>query len=229
MKLIFFYIFLLSSLCFSQRNQDITICDQGKKNGYFILYGKDNPSKGYPENGMIMQGMYLNDRKEGCWVFYYPDGVSPKLEGTFVNGRPFGPYTKYWEDGSVKEEGEFKPGKQSDVHYNIYSDDTAYYSYNSSNKEASNCVFTNYHCDTTVEYSSSNLMRYDSEIHHVNTKEFSKNGYNVVYNSNDEMVFKGKFSYGAFWEGEYYIYDEDGILEKIEIWQSGKYCCDGRL
>ena len=47
------------------------------------------------------------DRKTGDWIFYYPDGITPKLKGTFENGRPNGPYIKFWDNGNTKEEGKF--------------------------------------------------------------------------------------------------------------------------
>lgn len=51
-----------------------------------------------------------------------------------------------------------------------------------------------------------------------------------VYDSEtDEIWMDGEFRNGQLWEGRKYIYDDDGILIRIEIWKNGKYDSDGVL
>lgn len=83
----------------------------GKKQGKWIFLGKDRPSSGYPAEGKIEEGSYVDDRKEGEWVKYHNDGLTPKLKGTYENNRPNGPYVKYWPDGKVREQGSFMRNK----------------------------------------------------------------------------------------------------------------------
>lgn len=80
--------------------------DQGRKQGKWIVYGKDRPSKGYPEDGKIEEGSYADNRKTGLWVMYYPNG-NIRTKGEFKFGRPKGEFTKYYEDGTKKQEGIF--------------------------------------------------------------------------------------------------------------------------
>ena len=60
-------------------------------------------------------------------------------------------------------------------------------------------------------------------------KPFEKDGYNKVYNGDEELWMDGKFKSGKLWDGKLYKYDSDGILLKIEIWKNGKYHSDGQL
>jgi antitoxin component YwqK of YwqJK toxin-antitoxin module len=74
--------------------------EQGRKQGKWIILGKDRPSKGYPDENKIEEGNYKDNRKEGVWTVYYPDGTI-KLKGEFNKGRPKGQYTKYHANGNV--------------------------------------------------------------------------------------------------------------------------------
>ncbi len=86
----------------------------GRKQGMWIIWGKDNPDKGYPADGRIEEGAFKDDKKEGIWIKYHEDGVTPRLQGDYSGGRPNGGYTKYYPNGIVEEQGTFYAGKQTD-------------------------------------------------------------------------------------------------------------------
>src|SRR5690554_3690203 len=79
----------------------------GKKQGKWIYFGKDQPEKGYPDEGKISEGSFNDDRKHGRWTMYFIDGKTPKVEGDFVNNRPDGDFIKYHPNGEIKEQGTF--------------------------------------------------------------------------------------------------------------------------
>lgn len=79
----------------------------GLKQGYWIYYGKDRPEAGIPAEGKVEEGPYEDDRKEGLWIKYHNDGVTPRIKGTYVNNRPQGFYQKIHPNGKLKEEGTF--------------------------------------------------------------------------------------------------------------------------
>lgn len=84
----------------------------GWKQGYFILYGRDFPEKKeYPADGRVEEGAYKDNRKIGEWIIYHFDGKTPRLKGTYVDGRPNGPFTKYYESGVIKEKATQGNGK----------------------------------------------------------------------------------------------------------------------
>lgn len=253
---------------------------EGRKTGKWIIYGKDKPEKKYPEEGKIEEGSYTEDRKTGDWIFYYSDGTTPKLKGTFVNGRPNGPYIKYWDNGNTKEEGKFTGGKQTDIYKTFYKDGTMmqnkkfntdgrengvqqfyhpngqlefeYTKTDGMNKGTATRYFENgdikqiivYNEDGTVGETQEKEMLTPAVVEKVDSgsggpsgssgktkdgKKFNKDGYNKVYNDDDELWMDGKFKSAKLWDGKLYKYDSDGILEKIEIWKKGKYHSDGQL
>jgi hypothetical protein len=58
---------------------------------------------------------------------------------------------------------------------------------------------------------------------------FQPNGYNKVYNNNDEIWQDGTFKNGILWDGKIYEYDRDGILLKVRVFKNGVYHSDGQL
>ena len=49
----------------------------GLKQGRWVYFGKDRPKSGFPLEGKVEEGPYLDDRKEGTWIKYHNDGVTP--------------------------------------------------------------------------------------------------------------------------------------------------------
>lgn len=253
----------------------------GKKQGKWIYLGKDRPSLGYPAEGKIEEGSYVDDRKEGEWVKYHSDGATPKLKGTYENNRPSGPYIKFWPDGKVKEQGTFERNKYNGslkryhkngvVEYEAdYSDDgkeqgTVKFFYSNGQEEfvydAQNGVPTGkatryyengdikeviyYSADGKVEKSEQREM-VSEPVNHVDPEQsketapkisgprtkgapFKANGYNKVYNENDEISQDGEFRNSRLWDGKVYVYDSDGILLKVKVFKNGVYHSDGQL
>lgn len=56
------------------------------------------------------EGFLYNDRKEGWWVRYHEDGVTPKMIAEYHNNRPSGLYYKVYSNGILKEKGEYNRG-----------------------------------------------------------------------------------------------------------------------
>jgi len=253
----------------------------GLKQGKWVYFGKDRPESGYPLEGKIEEGPYLNDRKEGTWIKYHNDGVTPKLKGEYRNNRPSGKYTKLYPNGSVREHGTFNRNKYLDslsryhengvVEYNanfnesgqehgvveyFYSNGQLEFEYDSrdgiptgratrfyENGDIKEIIF--YGADGSVETSELKEME-NPEVSVVDpglsqveapiipnprTKgaRFQVNGYNKVYNENDEIWQDGNFRNGRLWEGKVYEYDSDGILLKVKVFKKGIYHSDGQL
>lgn len=253
----------------------------GKKQGKWVYLGKDRPAEGYPSEGKIEEGSYVDDRKEGEWVKYHSDGSTPKLKGTYENNRPSGPYVKFWPDGKVREEGSFERNKYSGSLKRYHKNGVVEYesNYNSEGKEqgtvkyyyangqeefvydAQNGVATGkavryyengdvkeiiyFSSDGSVEKSEQKEM-VRPPVNHVDpdvSKEaapkitvprtkgepFKANGYNKVYNQDDEISQDGEFRNGRLWDGKVYVYDSDGILLKVKVFKKGVYHSDGQL
>lgn len=74
---------------------------------YYVIKGCNRPEYGAPAEGLIEEGYYKNDRREGKCIKYHTDGKTPKMIGFYVNNRPSGLYQKFFESGKLKERGFF--------------------------------------------------------------------------------------------------------------------------
>jgi antitoxin component YwqK of YwqJK toxin-antitoxin module len=268
-----------SSFLIEQEEGEINKSDEaGKKQGPWIIFGRDKPDKGYPEAGKIEEGPYKDDRKHGTWTKYFKDGTTPKLIGEYSTGRPKGEFTKFHGNGKVKSEGTYVNGKHQGELNRFYVDGTPSQvkNFNTEGKEegAQKMYYPNGQVE--VEYETKNGIKTGTQIRYTETgevkqittygadgeienredivveevvkevetggggptpgtngkmmgKTFDEEGYNKVYNSDEELWMDGKFKVGKFWDGKIYKYDSDGILLKIEIWKNGKYHSDGQL
>jgi len=252
----------------------------GKKQGKWVYYGKDRPAEGYPEDGKVEEGPYKDDRKEGTWIKYYHDGVTPKLKGEYKNNRPEGAYVKINPKGVIIERGVFVKGKYIDSLVRYHQNGNVEYEgfYNESGNENGKIKFYYANGQVEFEYNSENgssrgkAVRYYEngdvkEIIHYNAEgaverseqkemvsapvkvkvevskenapkigqprtkgaKFQPNGYNKVYNDNDEIWQDGEFRNSQLWNGKVYEYDRDGILLKVRVFKEGVYHSDGQL
>ncbi|MEX1191064.1 MAG: hypothetical protein WEA99_03760 [Brumimicrobium sp.] len=250
----------------------------GRKQGRWVFLGKDQPEKGYPLEGKISEGEFKDDRKNGRWIIYYKDGVTPKIEGHFENNRPNGEFTKYHPNGKIKEIGTFNKNRYVDSLKRYNEKGVLVYegNYSEVGKEAGEIVYYYDNGKPEITYTAENgiptnkavrywpngdikeKITYDSdgsiletsgvietvtpavEIKHENVKSapkptsidkesFEPNAYNKIYNDDKELWMEGDFKDGLLWDGRLYVYDEDGLLLKVEVYRKGKYNSDGQL
>jgi antitoxin component YwqK of YwqJK toxin-antitoxin module len=289
-KILFLLVLIFSSkLLFAyypvmQKNQDDKINQKdatGKKQGKWIYFGKDRPQEGFPMEGKIEEGPYSDDRKEGVWIKYHNDGITPKLKGVYSNNRPKGGYTKFHANGKIKEIGNFEKNQYQDSLKRYHENGQLEYEakYNENGKEQGKVKFFYPNGQVEFEYTSQNgvatgkAVRYyengdvkeeiefngDGTIAKSESKEmvnpavkvsdpgaskegapkvgnpivkgakFQPNGYNKVYNTEDEIWQDGDFKDGRLYNGKVYVYDKDGILLKVKVYKNGVYHSDGQL
>lgn len=246
----------------------------GRKQGHWIYYGTDRPDSGVPADGKVEEGNYLDDRKEGLWIKYHEDGVTPKLKGEYKNNRPTSRYIKSWENGQTKEIGCFEKNIQMDSLKRFYENGQLEYEawFNQYGKEeglvnlyyktgqlehtycAKNGVaYDAYHYDlsgkqtssqptpiicttkprdiqpVTPEEAAKHPLPTTSETPNTRDQTFKPNGYNKVYNADNEILFDGVYKEGQLLDGKYYEYDRDGILLTVRIYKNGVYHSEGQL
>ena len=255
--------------------------DEGRKQGKWIYFGKDQPSLGYPAEGKIEEGTYKDDRKEGTWIKYYNDGVTKKLKGEYRNNRPCGAYTKYYSNGKVKEKGVFDRNNYYDslkryhengvIEYEGFYNDAGeehgavkFYYANGQEEFVYNANNGNPYGKATRYYENGNVKEVcyygtDGSIEKTEKFEmvdppmnavdpgqsretapvvnsprtkgerFKPNGYNKLYNEDDEIWQDGEFRNSRLWDGKLYEYDNDGILLRVKVFKKGLYHSDGQL
>ena len=286
-KILLFILFLgglMTPVVRADNNQDDKLNQkdsQGKKQGRWIYFGKDRPQEGYPADGKIEEGPYLDDRKEGVWIKYHSDGVTPKLKGEYRNNRPEGEYTKIYPNGKVREVGTFERNLYKDSLKRFHETGKLEYEakFNETGKEQGKVKYYYPNGQVEFEYEANDgkptgkAVRYyengdvkeviyyggDGSVMKSEQREmvspavkvvdpgisketapkvssprtkgakFQPNGYNKVYNVNDEISQDGTFKNGVLWEGKVYVYDKDGILLKVRVFKNGLYHSDGQL
>lgn len=80
-------VFLIIAKLSLSQSDTINQKDQSGKQGFWIYYGKDRPNLNYPDSAKVEEGRYVNDRKEGLWKKFNPDGTL-RIEGVYKNNRP---------------------------------------------------------------------------------------------------------------------------------------------
>jgi hypothetical protein len=219
------YLFAVFTLSvFSSTAQTDTLNQKdanGWKQGYWIVYGKDMPEKGYCDTCKIEEGPYLNDRKNGEWKLYHQNGFL-RLSGPFENGRPKGPYVKYDQAGVMIQRGNIY---ESTCNGSILTD----------------CVYVPDSGDNTqqpivkivqidsvdiadpVEWLSPHTSPSATGGYMIETSSFRPHDFNHVYTGTHDLWLSGTFKNGYLWDGRQYIYDQAGELVRTEIWKNGKY------
>lgn len=87
-KTTIFTCIFLSCFQLSAQNDTINQKDSnGRKQGFWIIYGENKPEKGYCDTCIIEKGTYKDDRKHGDWYLYNKDGTI-KAKGGFRNNTP---------------------------------------------------------------------------------------------------------------------------------------------
>lgn len=82
----------------------------------YFLRGADQPYTGFLyakyDNGEFESvQQFEKGVANGIWINYAPDGRK-ECEGTYVNNRVEGPVTFFYENGSVKSEGQYRDWKR---------------------------------------------------------------------------------------------------------------------
>lgn len=116
---IFLLFLFLISKTYSQ-NDTINKTDSlGKKNGLWILKGKDKPNMCYKPEQIAEEGYYKNGKKTGIWKEYFCNG-NLKNSVTFENGKPSGIASIYYENGKIQESGLFINNRWTGKYYLYY-------------------------------------------------------------------------------------------------------------
>lgn len=117
--ILFLYIFIYPLVGISQGDTLNRVDAEGKKYGYWIISGKDKKHYGYAEFSIYEEGFYVEGRKEGKWIQYYPN-QNLKHELEYKNNRPNGKFKIYFESGELEEKGKWARNFYIDTFYRYY-------------------------------------------------------------------------------------------------------------
>ncbi len=293
------YIFLLISFISTAQSQssemdtngkdtinkiDIT----GKKQGKWIVRGKDKPGTCYPPEGKVEEGLYENNRKKGIWIEYFCNG-NMKNKLTFVNGRPDGYAIMYHENGKISEEGNWKAnkwvgnyklyyengqvqhefvfnqaGKRDGAQKYFYDNGQIAIEGNFANGKESGLIKEFYEngdvkaeknfadgnvdvasikeyqpkkpikpkSDNPAENAPKIVLKPDEKPNEAATKgkgPIVLNGQHTLYNKSKQITKDGVFKDNRLMEGKAYIYDDNGILQRVAVYKNGVYVGDTQV
>lgn len=222
-----------------------------RKNGEWIKYHMDGKTP-------RLIGLYVNNRPNGAYKKYYEHGGIME-EGTFSGGKQKEVYKRYHENGNVAQEKTFNDNGKEDGKVAYYFEDgTPEFVFNKKDGVTVGQgirYYPNGDVKEVINYNDDGSVASKEQKDRVNPpkgetatntsngsggpsgaagktkdgKQFNRDGYNKLYNNDDELWMDGDFKAGKLWNGKLYKYDSDGILLKIEVWKNGKYHSDGQL
>lgn len=274
-KTLYFFVFILlinTSLSASENINEVD--DNGLRQGMWVIKGNMTTALGYDSNAKVEEGSYLDNRKEGLWKKYWPQGVL-KSEITYALGKPNGQYSVYYKNGQLEETGNWVKSKNTGDFRRFYENGNPQQEFTFADNGKRNGVQKYYHPNGKLELEANilngkeegDMKRYYADgklkekktmqggvlnagsiktytdhqekeyaiqpkkeakkstkaIDKPNVRAFDPEGYNTLYNTDLQKTQVGEFKNGRLWDGRWYRYTDDGLLDKIEIYKLGRY------
>lgn len=200
--------------------QEITYV-HNRPNGYAKIYYEDGKLseegiwkgnkwvgnyKFYHKNGQLAYDFKYNNsgKREGEQKYYYENG-NKMIEGNWANGKESGVIKEYDEKGKLKVEKTFNNGKLDVSTVKIYE----------KGQQATNHTEKN---NTDVQKNN------QQQVNKTNPDEkpgVISDGFHKTYTRLKKLDKEGTFKGGRLYSGKDYIYDSDGNLLKINIYNNG--------
>ena len=220
---------------------------QGKKESLWTKYYPDGKT---PK----LKGYYIANEPNGSYEKFYPTGII-KEKGVFSNKHYTDTLINYFPNGNISSITIFdKRGKQIGITKHFYNTGVLALAYEMKEDKihgnitwyaSSGIVSSQIHIKkqrkiqpivyNDVAFNSNmpiiikgfNAIRLAGPV--LKDGPFDPNGYNVVYNKQDELFQVGNFKFGTIYNGKVYNYDENGLLKSISIYKDGFYFSEGKI
>ena len=191
---------------------------QLEEDGNWSLTKNYGTFKRFYEDGTVHQEFEFNatGKRTGTQKYYHPNGKLA-IEGNWDGGKESGEVKEYYETGELRVSRFFNDG---------VNDDTK-------TKQFKSKVLTNVPAVKEPEpvKDENNKVKAAVAVNQTQLKAnigvFDGNGAHTLYNKNRQIAQKGVFKDGRMRDGKIYRYNRDGILERIEVYQAGKYIGEG--
>jgi antitoxin component YwqK of YwqJK toxin-antitoxin module len=163
----------------------------------------------YYENGKVAQKKAFNKKgkTEGKVVYYYPNGQQELVFET-INGMGKGNATRFWPNGDVKEKLTFNEKGESKSSGTIKRKNTP----------VKNARLIMEKKQAVIAEGKLNIGPLPSV-----KGKLLKDGYHKTYNENKDILMDGEFNNGKLWTGKHYIYDDNGLIERIDVYKNGNF------
>lgn len=218
-------------------NDDILVWEgyykTGKREGEWIHYFKDGKTP-------LLIANYKSNRPSGNYERFNKEGVLIE-SGEMRDGKYTGILSMFYDDGSPRFKGDFYRGHENGdiVQYDKLGNILlAYTSFNDviNKRSITNAAKNKEHLKTrqTLVYPNETTRNASESAPIVNNPNvrggvFDPNGYNKIYNDQNDILQDGTFRSGKLFDGKLYQYDNDGILFKVKVFKNGVYVSDGQI
>jgi len=178
----------------------------------------------YYENGEVQHEFKFNPngKREGFQKYYAENGQLI-IEGEMKDSKEIGTWKEFYENGDIKSEKAFNDGALDPVNTKTYEpkkpvqpkteDKTVI---DDAPKGKSGITV-----DPTAEKPNEGTVK--------NMKPFTGEGYAKLFRPDRQISKDGDFRKFKLITGKTYLYDNNGILERIAVYQDGKYIGDAPL
>jgi len=200
-----------------------------------ITYTENRPkgyAKMYYDNGKLQEeGLWENNRWVGEYKSYYENGQTFYNFKYNNNGKREGAQEYRYENGQLMMKGEMHDGKEAGVWEEHYEngDLRAKKAFNDGTLDATNTeVYAPKQpiaAKKEEPVSNEPPKVIDSKTEKVNDAQppFTGEGYAKLFNMNKQISKEGEFKKYRLINGKDYIYNKDGILDRIAVYKDGRY------
>ncbi len=180
--------------------------------------------KMYFENGEVQHDFKFNTsgKRDGIQKYYAENGQLI-IEGEMSGSKEIGVWKEWYENGDVKAEKAFNDGTIDVANTKTYEPKKPI-----EPKKEDKTVMddappakTGIAVDQNAEKPNEGAVK--------NTKPFTGEGYAKLFRPDRQISKDGEFSKFRLVSGKTYIYNNNGILERIAVYQDGKYIGDAPL
>lgn len=238
MKLVIFsLLFFVIRLAVAQTDTLNQTGADGKRIGYWKIYGKTIKHSQYHSDSLVEEGLYDAGKKTGIWKRYHVNGKL-KSEIEFKNNRPNGKFVLYYDNGFKEEAGTWKANYFYGEYKRWWENGCIAQekTYNSSNKVESYIYYFADSCGLKEsEYNITGQMMYvsynkkgeiiRSERHPSNANDKIVPGFSeclcevivsdtlhTFYKEKHKIVLQGEFKNKKIYNGKCSIYQNDSVL-----------------
>ncbi len=178
-----------------------------EEHGHWDLDRNTGGFKRFHPNGKPAQEFTFNayGQRDGEQRYYHENGQLA-VKVNIVEGKEEGKLLRYDPDGKVIHEAEFENGR-------IDKESSQWY------RPAPKAS------DVAADADAPKAP----EITHkekTNSIAFRANGHNTLYDEQMRISQRGEYRNGRLMDGRRYVYDENGLLVKIQVYRNGRYAGD---
>ncbi|MBI3501519.1 MAG: toxin-antitoxin system YwqK family antitoxin [Bacteroidetes bacterium] len=164
--------------------------------------------KSYHDNGQVFFDFKYNNsgKREGEQQYFYDNGQI-MMKGEMHDGKEAGVWEERYENGDIRAKKAFNNGNLDPENTEVYAPKAPL----PPKKEEPTSKETSKVVDTKVEQTNAAQ------------KPFDGNGYAKLFLPGARISKDGEFKNYRLMSGKDYIYNTDGILERIAVYKDGKY------